>query len=161
MGAGKSYWGQRLAERLHVPFIDLDAYIEAGEGSTVAGLFERAGEHGFRRLERRYLHQLADLPPAVVATGGGTPCFFDNMAWMNEHGLTVYLDTPAPVLAARLRTDRATRPLLSQVADHDLEAHIQNLLRHREPFYRQAALVLDAAGAEEAFLARLSGFLAT
>lgn len=159
MGAGKSFWGPRLAARGHVPFIDLDAYIEAGEGASIAGLFERVGEPGFRELERQYLHQIATLPPAVVATGGGTPCFFDNMHWMNNHGITIYLATPVAVLAARLRADQSTRPLLRQVAGRDLEAHIQTLLKQREPFYKQAAVIAEFSEKEEAFFEQLCNTL--
>ena len=161
MGAGKSFWGPRLAGRGHVPFIDLDAYIEAGEGTPIAGLFERVGEPGFRELEQQYLHQMAALPLAVVATGGGTPCFFDNMAWMNEHGLTIYLDTPVPVLAARLRADQSTRPLLRQVSGRDLETHIGALVQQREPFYRQAAVIADFSDREEELFERLCHALAS
>jgi len=112
MGSGKSHWGKRLAEHLGRPFFDLDEVIEAGEGLTVSTLFSSIGENGFRELERRYLHQMEHQPPSIVATGGGTPCFFDNMAWMNAQGTTVYLKISMPILHQRLVAGKGKRPLL-------------------------------------------------
>lgn len=155
MGSGKSWWGSRLAERLNRPFVDLDNQIEAGEGKTIAQIFEEHGEARFRKMERDYLQRLASAPVSVVATGGGTPCFFDNLTWMNAQGLTIYLKTPVDVLLARLRLDRSARPLLQGVAEHDLELKISHLLELREPWYRQAQVTLEQGGKEAAFLAAL------
>lgn len=155
MGCGKTWWGTRLSERMNLPFVDLDTHIEKGEGTTIAGIFERTGENGFRELERAYLRKLATLPVSVVATGGGTPCFSDNMDWMNAQGLTLYLKTPVDVLAARLRLDRDARPLLQGISDHQLEEYLGQLLSRREPFYNQAKIIVEQAGREADFLAVL------
>lgn len=142
MGAGKSWWGARLAERLHLPFVDLDREIETGEGATVSDIFATQGESRFRVLEREYLHRTALLPEAVVATGGGTPCFFDNMDWMNAHGTTVYLDTPIHLLGARLLSGKNTRPLLQGLIGGELESYLADVLRQREPYYLKAQVVI-------------------
>lgn len=156
MGSGKTYWGRRLSKRLQVPFVDLDEVIETGEGQDIASIFAHAGEAAFRRLEQGYLRALALQPPKVVAVGGGTPCFFDNMAWMRTHGITIYLEASVPVLAARLRTDGATRPLLQAVPKGDLEAHIARLLEQRASVYRLAHAVVPVEADEAGFLGKLA-----
>lgn len=143
MGSGKTWWGARLAERLNRPFVDLDVQIESGEGLSINEIFEQVGEPGFRQLEQAYLRRCAAEPALVVATGGGTPCFFNNMAWMNANGITVYLKTPVRVLCNRLLTARETRPLLHGIPEHQLQEHLERLLERREPFYRQAHITLD------------------
>jgi len=143
MGSGKTYQGMRLANRLGVPFVDLDACIEVGEGRTIPAIFEQQHEAAFRRIEQRYLHELEHEAPCVVATGGGTPCFFDNMDWMNAYGITVFLKTPVPVLAARIRTDPVVRPLLAGIPEDHLEQHIARLLEQRMPFYSRAKVIVE------------------
>ena len=148
MGCGKSYWGQRIAEALNCPFLDLDTFIEDQTGQTIPRLFEAFGEAGFRERERQCLHQTAALLPGIVATGGGAPCFFDNMDWMNANGHTVYLQVPVPVLAVRLLPERAARPLLQAVPPEGLEAFIEERLALRRPFYEKAQTIClyDADG---------------
>jgi shikimate kinase len=151
MGSGKSYWAARMARRLHLPWYDLDLRLEEHTGSTVAGLFELPGEAGFRELERAELHRLASLPPGIVATGGGTPCFFDNVAWMNRHGLTIYLKVPISVLVDRLRGTARSRPLLRDWPEAEWAGRLADLERRREPFYRQAEVVMTWPGEEGVF----------
>ncbi len=155
MGSGKTYWGRRLAPALGCAFLDLDAWIEEGEQRTIADIFAGSGETGFRVLEQQYLHRLAALPPAVVATGGGTPCFFDNMDWMKRRGHTIYLETPPGILAGRLKKGRDRRPLLKSLDDAGLEIFIRERLAAREPFYRQAEAILTQTGDSEADRQRL------
>lgn len=143
MGSGKSWWGTRLAEHLNLDFVDLDERIESGEGISIPEIFERFGEPGFRQLEHDYLCHLAVQPPLVVATGGGTPCFFNNMEWMNANGITVYLKTPVSILYTRLLTAGATRPLLLGIPKDQLQSHLEQILERREPFYLQAHITLD------------------
>jgi len=138
MGSGKTYLGERLAVQLGRPFVDLDRLIEAGEGKTVPDIFAEKGEAAFRDLERQYLHSLENQAPAVVATGGGTPCFFDNMDWMNAHGTTVFLETPVETLYKRLRHERASRPLLAGLSEAELWVFIEKKLGEREGWYRRA-----------------------
>lgn len=141
MGCGKSHLGRALAARLQCPFIDADHYLEHAEGRSIAAIFEAEGEAAFRQLERHYLMQLADQP-AVVATGGGAPCFFDNADWMNAHGQTIYLDTPVTLLAQRLYSGRQHRPLLRDLDEAGLVDFIETRLTARRPFYEKAQIVI-------------------
>lgn len=143
MGSGKTYLGERLAGLLNRPFFDLDQMLEASEGETIPTIFAEKGEATFRDLERKYLHTLENQSPAVVATGGGTPCFFDNMDWMKAHGTTVYLETPIEVLYERLSRERAGRPLLAGLSDGELLDFMKKKLEEREGWYRQAEVVAD------------------
>ncbi|MCS7035738.1 MAG: shikimate kinase [Saprospiraceae bacterium] len=154
MGSGKTYWGERLADALALPFIDLDHLIEAGEGESIARLFTRAGEAAFRVVEQRYLHSLAESPSSIVATGGGTPCFFDNLAWMRAHGVTLWIDVPFEVLWQRLQgVERRERPLLAGATPET----VRQLWQKRRACYQQAdaAVMLSAEEEEGAFWVKL------
>jgi len=155
MGSGKSFWGAKLAAQQGVPLVDLDRWIEEKEGQTIAELFAGAGETGFRALEQQYLHGLAGLPPAVISLGGGTPCFFDNLAWINQHGHSVYLEVPLDLLLERLRRKPTRRPLLAQLPPEEWPAFLEKMLAKRRPFYRQAHQTIAYTGDEEAFFAQL------
>jgi shikimate kinase len=144
MGSGKTHWGRVLAEKLGAPFLDLDDFIEENEGKTIAEIFAESGENAFRALEKEYLRRLAALPPTVVAAGGGTPCFFDNMAWMKQLGLTIYLETSPEILFERLKNERDQRPLLQNLDEDELKNFIQNRLNERESFYRKADIVVKS-----------------
>lgn len=150
MGSGKTYWGLRLAQHLSMPFIDLDAYIEQEEQMAIGHYFETQGEAIFREVERFHLHGLASRPPSVIAVGGGTPCFFDNIDWMNQHGNTAYLRTQPIVLARRLRSESEHRPLIKGLSDQELYERIFTMLLWREPFYNKATCQIDmpATGGE-------------
>lgn len=143
MGCGKSYWGRLLAEKLGRPFLDLDDWITGIAGLSIPEIFEKKGEFAFRAMEREALKSLAEIPPSVIATGGGTPCFFDNMEQMNAWGTTIYLKTPPTLLADRLRHEKGIRPLLSGVKEEDLQHFIQRKVEEREPFYLRAKVVLE------------------
>lgn len=155
MGCGKSYWGNNLAIKIELPFLDLDDLISAKEGKTTAQIFAEKGEAGFRLIERDALRLLADLPVQVIATGGGTPCFFDNMNWMNQHGTTIFLNTPPTLLAERLRGEKEFRPLLRSVQDVDLLDFIIKKLEERAEFYLQANIILEQIVGDEEFLEKL------
>lgn len=142
MGSGKSYWGHKLETRVGVRFADLDTLIEAAEGQTIADIFAERGEAAFRALERAHLHTLAQAP-CLVATGGGTPCFFDNADWMNAHGLTIFLDASVDLLVERLAKGRQKRPLLHNLpTEAALRAFVEERLASRLPFYEKAAVRL-------------------
>lgn len=147
MGSGKSYTGKRLAAALGCDFYDLDALMEANEGGSVARIFEEKGETYFRELERQTLHETSKWERAVVACGGGTPCFFDNMDWMNAQGITVWLDPPAEWVLRRVQRKPHKRPLLAGL---DTEAQwmefIKRKLEERRPFYSRAQIVYRQAG---------------
>jgi shikimate kinase len=143
MGCGKSTKAKQLANRLACPVIDLDAVIVAEQGQTIAEYFATYGEAAFRQLESETLKNYPYPETCVVATGGGLPCFFDNMDWMNANGSTVYLQMEPAQLVSRLH-NRQKRPLIKDMDDEQLLVFIQNKLAERDLFYTQAQLVINA-----------------
>ena len=143
MGCGKSTKAKQLANRLACPVIDLDAVIVAEQGQTIAEYFAAHGEAAFRQLESETLKNYPYPETCVVATGGGLPCFFDNMDWMNANGKTVYLQMEPAQLVSRLH-NRQKRPLIKDMDDEQLLVFIQNKLAERDLFYTQAQLVINA-----------------
>lgn len=143
MGCGKSYMGKRLAKQLNRNFIDLDTFLEDKEGKSIAQIFEEGGESLFRQLERDYLTATSDFENTVIATGGGCPCFFDNMEWMDVSGQTIYLKTPTPILVERLQSETAHRPLLANKSTAELTGFIVQKLVERSPIYQQAQIVFE------------------
>jgi shikimate kinase len=143
MGSGKSHWGKRIAELLHWQFIDLDNYIEEQEGLTIADIFNKHGEVHFRELEKKYLQETTGLRKVVIAAGGGTPCFFDNMEAMNRSGKTYYLKTKIATIISRLDKQTNDRPLLKGKSAADLPAFFEKQLKERERFYLQAAHIVE------------------
>ena len=143
MGCGKSTLGKKLAAKLACAFIDLDHEIEVIAGSTVGDYFTAHGEEAFRKLESNTLKNYVYPADCVIATGGGTPCYFDNMDWMNEHGTTIYIKMTPVSLARRLENGRAKRPLLKDLSAEGVVHFIENKLEERETFYNRAALKLS------------------
>lgn len=140
MGSGKTTVGKLLAKRLGYDFIDMDKHIEEKEFKTVAQIFAERGETEFRLIEQKCLHEVAEFENTVISTGGGAPCFFDNIKFMNEHGFTVYLKLTPAELANRLETSRTNkRPLLAERKGEELLQFIAEGLSKREPFYEQAS----------------------
>ncbi len=144
MGSGKSTVGKQLASLLNYEFIDLDDLIEQNEQLAVNDIFVMKGEEYFRTKESFYLKSLDPIMNAVVATGGGTPCFSDNMKWMNEQGITVYLKANISVLSARLNKESDHRPLLKNINENNLPDFITAKLKERERYYLQSKYVVDA-----------------
>lgn len=140
MGCGKSTMGRAVSELTGLPFIDLDNYIECRYHLSVKEIFAQRGEEAFRDIERRMLQEVADFEDVIVACGGGTPCFFDNMEYMNTHGTTVFLNTPIPRLHSRLVRGRHKRPLIANKTDEELLLFIQNALEARMPYYAKAKI---------------------
>ena len=148
MGAGKTTLGKAFAKALGVPFIDLDWYIEERFHKSIKMLFAEHGEEGFRTLEQRMLHEAGEFEDVVISTGGGTPCFFDNMSYMNSQGQTVFLDVSIDVLYRRLRVATANRPILQGKSDEELRTFIAEALEKRLPFYSQATYHFDGSQLE-------------
>ena len=145
MGAGKTTVGKALAAELGVPFYDLDWYITMRYRKSVPEIFAERGEEGFRDLERRMLHEAAEFEDVVLSCGGGTPCFFDNMEYMNSLADTIYLKADPDVLAMHLKMGKGRRPLIEGKTPEELEAYIHESLQVREPFYKQAKYTLDVS----------------
>lgn len=140
MGCGKSTMGRAVSGLTGMPFIDLDNYIERRFHLSVKEIFAQRGEDGFRDIERRMLQEVADFEDVLVACGGGTPCFFDNMEYMNSRGTTVFLNTPIPRLHSRLMRGRHKRPLIANRNDEELMVFIQKALADRWEHYTKAQI---------------------
>lgn len=138
MAAGKTTLGKALAKDLGLQFVDLDLYIESRYHATVSQIFAERGEEGFRQIERNMLHEVAEFEDVVIATGGGTPCFFDNMEYMNAQGTTVFLDASVDVIFTRLTIARTQRPLVAGKTDEELRCYITEMLNCRLPYYSRA-----------------------
>lgn len=145
MGSGKTTVGRQLANALGVQFYDLDWYIETRFHKKVAEIFAEKGEEGFRDMERRMLHEVAEFEDVVLSCGGGTPCFFDNMDYMNSLGETLYLKATPEVLAQHLKMGRTERPLIKGKTPEELEQYIKESLAAREPFYSKAKHIVDVS----------------
>ena len=143
MGAGKTTLGKAFARAMGLTFVDLDWYIEERFHKTVSQIFAERGEDGFRELEKRMLHEASDFEDVVISVGGGTPCFFDNMDYMNQVGETVFLDVDNQVLFRRLKVAKQQRPLLANKTDEELMAFIQEALEKRLPHYTKAKHVFN------------------
>lgn len=137
MGSGKTTFGKELAAKLNYQFLDTDKELEDLVGMSVNEIFKRKGEIYFRRLERQLIEKIA-VQKTVIATGGGMPCFFDNMDYLNRIGVTVYLRYSAEQLFERLKEDGGSRPLLNNKSSDELFDYIESLLNEREKFYLKA-----------------------
>lgn len=143
MGSGKSTVAKKLATRLGITAIDLDAEIERKAGKSITQIFELEGETAFRELEHEALQHWLLQDDFVMATGGGTPCFFDSMEQMNRCGTTIYLKMAPKALAERVWNSRTERPLLKGLSQDELTEHISQHLNAREPIYAQSKLTIN------------------
>ncbi|OOQ58878.1 shikimate kinase [Mucilaginibacter pedocola] len=143
MGCGKTSWGKKLAAGLGYDFIDLDHALEAQVGMTIAEYFASHGEDAFRKLESQVLKETEYPENVIVSTGGGLPCFFDNMDWMNAHGETLYIQLSPKGLASRLENAKTPRPVLQGKKGDELVAFIEHKLAEREGFYLKATHYVD------------------
>ncbi len=144
MGAGKTTVGKQLSKRMGLSFIDLDHYIEARFHKTIRELFEEKGELHFREIEQKMLHEISTFENVIVSTGGGTPCFYDNISFMNQVGTTVYLKVSSEELVKRLELVKHTRPILKGYSGEGLRGFIEESLNKRESFYMQTTIVFNA-----------------
>lgn len=138
MGCGKTTFGRELASELGWQFADLDELIEERYKISISDFFVKYGEDNFRRIENMMLREVLSWKDSIISTGGGTPCFYNNMELMNKFGTTVFLDTPIPVLVERLIRGKRKRPLLKGVGVEELNVKINNHLSQRRFYYEQA-----------------------
>ncbi len=143
MASGKSTFGKLLAQKTGCAFIDLDDFWVQQEGLTVAEIFQQFGEEEFRKRERKALEKVAEIDNVIVATGGGTPCFFDNMELMNRTGTTVYLQASAQWLANSIVLHPGDRPLVKGLSLNQLIDFVEKHLPPRISFYEKAKKVVN------------------
>lgn len=142
MGCGKSSLGKKIADKLKFNFIDIDKEIEKEVNLSVSEIFSTYGEDFFRLKESQFLNEIS-ISNCVFATGGGLPCFNDNMSVLNNLGTTVYLQLPAKELLNRLVNDKSNRPLIKSLSNDELLEYINESLLSREPVYKKSDIVLS------------------
>ncbi len=156
MGCGKSFWAKKWGQTLGFPFLDLDSEIEKKENKTIAAIFEKDGEIAFRIKEQAQLKQLEFFPQKqIVALGGGTPCFFDNMDWIKQHGIAIFLDIPISILVDRLLAESNKRPLIEQQNKTELRAWVEQKMEERRFFYEQATYIAQTEQELQAIIKKL------
>jgi shikimate kinase len=141
MGSGKSYWAEKLAAEMNFPLIELDEEIEKAELSSISRIFEEKGENHFRIRESTLLKRFALYDDFVLSCGGGTPCFFDNMEWMNKNGVTVWINPAEEIIVAQLLPGADKRPLLKGMDKEALASFVHTKLEERRPFYIRADII--------------------
>ncbi len=146
MGCGKSTVGELLANKLKLPFIDLDVTFETKYHMEIHSFFERFGEDKFREFETKLLEELLQRDHFILSTGGGTPCFNNNMELIKKNATSVYINLPAEVICKRLHLSHKKRPIIKDIHEDDLLAYVNCLAKIREPYYRQANYVVHTDG---------------
>lgn len=142
--SGKSTFGKALAKQLNYPFLDLDRMIIEAENSSIPQIFERFGENYFREAERQALLRVLDFPKGIIATGGGTPCFFDNLQIINQNGLSIFLNVPIPDLAQHILADApSSRPLFASQNLDEIMKKLDEIYTKRIFYYQKSKLRLD------------------
>lgn len=142
MGSGKTHWGRLWATQNDIPFFDLDELVEEEENKTVSFIFEKKGEMYFRKKETEILKSFAAKDDFILACGGGAPCFNDNLPLMKEQGTAIYLSATPQYIYDRVLDEKDKRPLLKDINPGELLFFIQQKLKEREPFYKQADIIL-------------------
>ena len=143
MGCGKSHWGRQLSQKLQIPFFDLDEKVEEQEGKTITEIFAEEGEEYFRLLEKDVLHLLTESHESfIMATGGGTPCFYNTIDYLNAKGTTVWINCSVDCLFQRLKKEKEKRPLIRSITDEELRTYIIRKYSTRKIYYRKAKLII-------------------
>jgi len=144
MGSGKTYWGRLLSQKLGLPFFDLDEQIVNAENQSINEIFESRGEEYFRLKEKEILHIITESHNAfIMSCGGGAPCYFNNIEYMNQAGITVWINASADTIFARLVKERSHRPLLKNLSDDELKSFIKKKFADRRIFYEQAGVSIE------------------
>ena len=155
MGSGKSYWAKKMAKWNKCVGYDLDALIEMNEEKTIAEIFNEDGEDYFRKVEAKILRWFKEKKKFIIATGGGTPCFQENMHWMKKEGIVIWLDESLEVLVKRISPEKNQRPLIANLSDTQIASFIEDKLVERHAFYGQAHYRLTSNQISEAGLKKL------
>jgi shikimate kinase len=155
MGSGKSYWAKKIAKWNKCVGYDLDDLIEMNEEKSIPEIFSEDGEDTFRKTEAKILRWFKEKKKFVIATGGGTPCFHDNMHWMKKEGVVIWLDESIEVLVSRLTTEKVQRPLIANLDENEIAKFVQEKLIERNPFYQQANYRITSEDIKEANLKKI------
>lgn len=158
MGSGKSHWASRLGHYFGIPAFDLDRLIEQEAGKTIREIFEQEGEDVFRKMEAEMLrHGVQHAKAFVMATGGGSPCFFGNIDFMKRNGIVVWINPPIDELLARVSKSIDTRPVLKGIQSPDaLKAHLQALMEKRQEWYSKADIIVEDDSSIEKIIGKIS-----
>lgn len=144
MSSGKTHWGKQLGIKLGMPFFDLDEQVITSEGKPINRIFEEDGEEYFRQKEKEVLNIITESHEMfVMACGGGTPCYFNNIDYMNRAGITIWISTTIDTLYNRLLVEKAHRPLIRDLSDAQLKSYIVKKFSDRKIFYEQAKLIIE------------------
>lgn len=144
MGVGKTHWGRLLSQKLNLPFFDLDEQVIGHAGKPIAEIFAADGEEHFRQMEKEVLHIITESHDSfIMACGGGSPCYFNNIDYMNQAGTTVWINTPLDTLFDRLVKEKEKRPLIKELSDDQLKNFIFRKFADRKIYYEQAALTVE------------------
>ena len=144
MGSGKTYWGRELSHKLGIPFFDLDEQVAEHAGKSIPEIFEQEGEEQFRMREKDILHIITESHESfVMACGGGSPCFFNNIEYMNRSGTTVWINTDMETIFKRLVAEKEKRPLIRDLSDDQLRYFIGKKFSGRKIYYEQAHLTVN------------------
>ncbi|MBW8333466.1 MAG: shikimate kinase [Prolixibacteraceae bacterium] len=145
MGCGKTTLGRKLAATLNLTFVDLDTFLEEKYFRTIPQIFKEEGEAEFRRKEQNVLHEVSTFDDVIVATGGGAPCFFDNMEVMNTTGFCIFLDVDTDSLVSRLIHAKTERPIIKGKSLEELKLFIEEMMLKRRPYYEKARYILKGS----------------
>lgn len=143
MGVGKTTLGRELAKQFDYEFVDLDHFIQNRYNKSIVQLFEDEGEEGFRIIENKILSEISLFENVIISTGGGAPCFYNNMEIMNNSGITVYLRASAELLSQRLNSGKEKRPLIKDKNEEELFQFVSENIKKREPYYTQAKITFE------------------
>lgn len=144
MGSGKTHWGHLLSEKLGIRFFDLDEQVTEHAGKSIPEIFAGEGEEQFRLIEKEVLYIITESHESfVMACGGGSPCYFNNIEYMNKSGTTVWINTPLDTLFQRLIGEKEKRPLIKQLSDEQLKGFIAKKFSDRKIYYEQASVTVD------------------
>ncbi len=144
MGSGKTHWGRLLSQKVGLPFFDLDEQVVAHADRSIDKIFEEEGEENFRLMEKDVLHIITESHESfVMACGGGSPCYYNNIDYMNQSGTTVWINAPLDTLFYRLADEKQKRPLIRELTDEQLKAFIHKKFADRRIYYEQADLTVD------------------